>query len=129
MAGEWEHIRVSTSPDTAAQNITSPLTVGEIDAAIERISHVIDATPLQWSERLSALTGANVYLKREDLQVVRSYKLRGAYNLMAQLDAAERAAGVVTASAGNHAQGVAFACRTMEITGRIYVPSNTPKQK
>ena len=129
MAGEWEHIRVSTSPDTAAQNITSPLTVGDIDAAIERISHVIDATPLQWSDRLSTLTGANVYLKREDLQVVRSYKLRGAYNLMAQLDAGERAAGVVTASAGNHAQGVAFACRTMEITGRIYVPSNTPKQK
>ncbi|MCQ4119072.1 threonine ammonia-lyase IlvA [Rhodococcus tibetensis] len=120
---------MSTSPDTAARNITSPLTVGEIDAAIERISHVIDATPLQWSERLSALTGANVYLKREDLQVVRSYKLRGAYNLMAQLAPGERAAGVVTASAGNHAQGVAFACRAMGIVGRIYVPSNTPKQK
>lgn len=122
-------MRVSTSPDTAARNTTSPLTVGDIDAAIERISHVIDATPLQWSERLSALTGANVYLKREDLQVVRSYKLRGAYNLMAQLAPDERAAGVVTASAGNHAQGVAFACRAMGIVGRIYVPSSTPKQK
>ncbi|QTJ64664.1 threonine ammonia-lyase IlvA [Rhodococcus sp. ZPP] len=120
---------MSTSPDTAARNTTSPLTVGDIDAAIERISHVIDATPLQWSERLSALTGANVYLKREDLQVVRSYKLRGAYNLMAQLAPDERAAGVVTASAGNHAQGVAFACRAMGIVGRIYVPSSTPKQK
>jgi threonine dehydratase len=122
-------MRVSTSPDTAARNTTSPLTVGDIDGAIERISHVIDATPLQWSERLSALTGANVYLKREDLQVVRSYKLRGAYNLMAQLAPDERAAGVVTASAGNHAQGVAFACRAMGIVGRIYVPSSTPKQK
>ncbi|MEV0948779.1 threonine ammonia-lyase IlvA [Rhodococcus sp. NPDC049939] len=118
-----------TSSDAAAQNVIPPLTVGEINAAIERISHVIAATPLQRSDRLSALTGANVYLKREDLQVVRSYKLRGAYNLMAQLDDEERTAGVVAASAGNHAQGVAFACRSMEISGRIYVPSNTPKQK
>src|SRR5690606_9379824 len=66
---------------------------------------------------------------REDLTVVRSYKLRGAYNLVVQLSAPERAAGVVTASAGNHAQGVAFACRAMGITGRIYVPTTTPKQK
>ncbi len=73
--------------------------------------------------------GANVYLKREDLTRVRSFKLRGAYNAMAQLDAAERAAGVVTASAGNHAQGVAYACRVMGIQGRIYVPTRTPKQK
>ncbi|MFZ2176064.1 MAG: threonine ammonia-lyase IlvA [Rhodococcus sp. (in: high G+C Gram-positive bacteria)] len=120
---------MSPTPDTAAPKSTSPLAASEIDAAIERIAHIIAATPLQWSERLSALTGANVYLKREDLQVVRSYKLRGAYNLMAQLSDAERRAGVVTASAGNHAQGVAFACRTMQITGRIYVPTNTPKQK
>src|SRR5690606_8658125 len=60
---------------------------------------------------------------------VRSFKLRGAYNAMAQLDAAERAAGVVTASAGNHAQGVAYARRVMGIQGRIYVPTRTPKQK
>lgn len=101
----------------------------EIDAAAKRISGVIEATPLQLSARLSQRTGARVYLKREDLQVVRSYKLRGAYNLMAQLSADELAAGVVAASAGNHAQGVAFACRTMEVAGRIYIPSNTPKQK
>ena len=60
---------------------------------------------------------------------MRSYKLRGAYNLMVQLDDAERAAGVVAASAGNHAQGVAFACKAMRVPGRIYVPRNTPKQK
>ncbi len=60
---------------------------------------------------------------------MRSFKLRGAYNAMAQLDDRERAAGVVTASAGNHAQGVAYACRTMRIEGRIYVPARTPKQK
>ncbi len=60
--------------------------------------------------------------------MVRSYKLRGAYNLIMQLSDAERAAGVVAASAGNHAQGVAFACRAMEISGRIYVPANTPAE-
>src|SRR4029077_2695385 len=68
-------------------------------------------------------------LKREDLQVVRSYKLRGAFNVMAQLSPEERAAGVVCASAGNHAQGVAFACRALDIRGRIYLPNTTPRQK
>ncbi|MFZ3395751.1 pyridoxal-phosphate dependent enzyme, partial [Rhodococcus sp. 7Tela_A2] len=101
----------------------------DIDAAAERISAVVAPTPLEPNPRLSALTGAHVYLKREDLTRVRSFKLRGAYNAMAQLDASERAAGVVTASAGNHAQGVAYACRAMGITGRIYVPTRTPKQK
>lgn len=104
-------------------------TAHDIDTAAKRIADVVEATALQHSPRLSEKTGAHVYLKREDLQVVRSYKLRGAYNLMVQLSEAERAAGVVAASAGNHAQGVAFACRTMQVTGRIYVPSNTPKQK
>ncbi|MFX1757702.1 threonine dehydratase [Rhodococcus gordoniae] len=101
----------------------------DIDAAAERISEAVAPTPLELSPRLSALVGANVYLKREDLTRVRSFKLRGAYNAMAQLDAAERTAGVVTASAGNHAQGVAYACRVMGIQGRIYVPTRTPKQK
>ncbi len=121
---------VSTSQDLAdLQDSRSALTADEIDAAAKRISAVIAATPLQRSPRLSALTGADVYLKREDLQVVRSYKIRGAYNLIVQLSETERAAGVVAASAGNHAQGVAFACRTMGIVGRIYIPANTPKQK
>ncbi|WP_024793116.1 threonine ammonia-lyase IlvA [Tomitella biformata] len=105
------------------------VSAADIDAAAVRISGVIAATPLERCDRLSAATGANVYLKREDLQVVRSYKLRGAYNLMLQLNESERAAGVVAASAGNHAQGVAFACRTLGIKGRIYVPAKTPKQK
>ncbi|MGW5383732.1 threonine ammonia-lyase IlvA [Nocardia sp. NPDC003963] len=105
------------------------LTADEIDAAAKRIADIIEPTPLQLCPRLSQLTGAQVYLKREDLTVVRSYKLRGAYNLVVQLSESERAAGVVTASAGNHAQGVAFACRAMGITGRIYVPTTTPKQK
>jgi len=105
------------------------LNADEIDAAAKRISSVIEPTPLQFSPRLSAASGAKVYLKREDLTPVRSYKLRGAYNLVVQLDERERAAGVVTASAGNHAQGVAFACQAMGISGRIYVPATTPKQK
>ncbi len=102
---------------------------GDIDAAAARIADVVVRTPLQYCERLSAATGARVFLKREDLQGVRSYKIRGAFNLMVQLADDERAAGVVAASAGNHAQGVAYACRSLGIHGRIYVPTNTPKQK
>ncbi|MQY21243.1 threonine ammonia-lyase IlvA [Nocardia macrotermitis] len=121
-----------SEPLDVAEKLSGPLpelSADEIDAAAKRISDIIDPTPLQRIDRLSALSGAEVYVKREDLTAVRSYKLRGAYNLIVQLTAAERAAGVVTASAGNHAQGVAFACRAMGITGRIYVPTTTPKQK
>lgn len=123
--------RVSNPLDVIDQMSSSrpALTADEIDAAAKRISDIIEPTPLQLSPRLSELTGAQVYLKREDLTAVRSYKLRGAYNLIVQLSAEERAAGVVAASAGNHAQGVAFACQAMGITGRIYVPTTTPKQK
>ncbi|MFQ6393917.1 threonine ammonia-lyase IlvA [Nocardia sp. KC 131] len=105
------------------------LNADEIDAAAKRIADIIEPTPLQFSPRLSAATGAKVYLKREDFSAVRSYKLRGAYNLIVQLTTAEKAAGVVAASAGNHAQGVAFACKAMGISGRIYVPTTTPRQK
>jgi threonine dehydratase len=90
---------------------------------------VVTPTPLQPSERLSEITGARVYLKREDLQVVRSYKLRGAYNLLVQLSEEEIGAGVVCSSAGNHAQGFAYACRRLGVHGRVYVPAKTPKQK
>jgi threonine dehydratase len=107
----------------------APLRAADIDEAAQRISEVVAPTPLQFSDRLSALTGAQVYLKREDLQAVRSYKLRGAFNLMMQLSEEEAAAGVVCSSAGNHAQGFALACRSMGIHGRVYVPAKTPKQK
>ncbi|MCZ4275529.1 threonine ammonia-lyase IlvA [Rhodococcoides yunnanense] len=122
------------TPDVAPSDVVDStrsfaVTADDIDAAARRISDVVAATPLQYCERLSAVTGAHVYLKREDLQIVRSYKIRGAYNLMSQLTPKELAVGVVTASAGNHAQGVAFACRSMKVRGRIYVPANTPKQK
>ena len=106
-----------------------PLSAADIDSAAKRIAPVVAPTPLQLSDRLSAITGARIYLKREDLQVVRSYKLRGAYNLMVQLTDEERAAGVVCSSAGNHAQGFAYACRMLGVHGRVYVPAKTPKQK
>jgi len=107
----------------------SPLSAADIDAAAERISGAVTLSPLQYSDRLSQAVGAEVFLKREDLQVVRSYKLRGAYNLLMQLTPDELAAGVVCASAGNHAQGFAKACRSMGVHGRVYVPAKTPKQK
>ncbi len=106
-----------------------PVTAADIDAAAARLSGVAALTPLEPCPRLSAALDCDVLLKREDLQVVRSYKVRGAYNLMAQLDAADIARGVVCASAGNHAQGVAFACRLLDISGRIYLPNTTPRQK
>ncbi len=108
---------------------TSPLSAADIDEAAQRISAVVARTPLQFSERLSEATGASVYLKREDLQSVRSYKSRGAHNLLMQLSEDELAAGVVCSSAGNHAQGFAMACRSMGVRGRVYVPVKTPKQK
>ena len=101
----------------------------DVSAAAARLSGVALTTPLQRNDRLSAATGADVWLKREDLQVGRSYKLRGAFNLLSQLDAAEREAGAVCASAGNHGQGVAYACGRLGVHGRVYVPSTTPRQK
>jgi len=116
---------LSQSPSTG----NGPLSAADVDSAATRIAGVVTPTPLQLSDRLSATTGANVYLKREDLQTVRSYKLRGAYNLLVQLSDQELAAGVVCSSAGNHAQGFAYACRALGIRGRVYVPAKTPKQK
>lgn len=107
----------------------TPVTPATIDAAAERIYDLVERTPLEYSPRLSARYGATVYLKREDQQVVRSYKLRGAYNLMKGLRPAERARGVVTASAGNHAQGVALAAAKLQTKAAIYVPAGTPPQK
>jgi threonine dehydratase len=120
---------LSQSPSTGGSGPLSSLSAADVDAAATRIAGVVAPTPLQLSDRLSATTGANVYLKREDLQTVRSYKLRGAYNLLVQLSDQELAAGVVCSSAGNHAQGFAYACRTLGIRGRVYVPAKTPKQK
>jgi len=117
------------SAELSQVSSTPPLSAADIDAAAKRIAQVVTPTPLHLCERLSEVTGATVYLKREDLQSVRSYKLRGAYNLLVQLSEEEIAAGVVCSSAGNHAQGFAYACRLLGIRGRVYVPAKTPKQK
>ena len=100
-----------------------------INAAADALKSVVLKTPLQYHRKLSEKFNAEVYLKREDLQVVRSYKIRGAYNLIQSLNEEQRKRGVVCASAGNHAQGVAFACKYLDIKGVIYMPAITPKQK
>jgi threonine dehydratase len=101
----------------------------DIDDAADRLSGTVRPSPLHRSHRLSGVSGLDVWLKREDLQEVRSYKLRGAYNLIAQLTPEQRPRGVVCASAGNHAQGVAFASARAGVTARIYLPRTTPRQK
>lgn len=101
----------------------------DIEVAAGVLAKVATNTPLQKSERLSSEVGRPVYLKREDLQICRSFKVRGAYVRMAAMDEDERAAGVVCASAGNHAQGVAYACAHLGIQGTIFLPASTPRQK
>jgi len=98
-------------------------------AAQERLKQVAMVTPFQYLARFSEKFGASVYTKREDLQQVRSFKIRGAYNKFLTLSAIERSKGVVCASAGNHAQGFAFACRALEIKGTVFMPVPTPGQK
>jgi threonine dehydratase len=100
-----------------------------VEEAAERIKGVVSRTPLEASKRLSQQFGARVVIKREDLQEVRSFKIRGAYNRIASLSVEARQRGVVTASAGNHAQGVAFACARLGITGTVFMPAITPNQK
>ena len=104
---------------------------GQLDfaAASQRLQNVVTRTPLMYSHNLSRQYQCEVYLKREDLQVVRSYKLRGAYNMMSSLPAAQLAKGVVCASAGNHAQGFAYSCKKLQIKGVIFMPVITPNQK
>lgn len=97
--------------------------------AAERIAGVAVKTQLAKNKNLSERYKANIYLKREDLQVVRSYKIRGAYNKMAAMGKEALEKGVVCASAGNHAQGVAYACQQMGVEGHIFMPSTTPAQK
>ena len=107
----------------------STVTAKDIDVAAGVLAKVATKTPLQKSERLCEEVGRPVYLKREDLQICRSFKVRGAYVRMAAMDEDERAAGVVCASAGNHAQGVAYACAHLGIKGTIFLPASTPRQK
>lgn len=100
-----------------------------IVAAGRCLEGVVRRTPLERSERLSGLVGVPVFLKREDAQVTRSFKVRGAYHLISSLSAEEKSRGVVCASAGNHGLGVAFSCAAQGIKGKVFVPSTTPRQK
>lgn len=101
----------------------------DFTAAADRLREVVVKTPLTYNHSLSRKYDCDVYLKREDLQVVRSYKLRGAYNMMSSLDAIQLSNGVVCASAGNHAQGFAYSCKKLGIRGVVFMPVITPNQK
>ncbi len=105
------------------------MSAADVSRAALNLRRVVEPTPLEPSARLSAATGTEVLLKREDLQPTRSYKGRGAYTFVSRLTDEQRAAGVVCASAGNHAQGVAFACARAGVHARIHLPRTTPRQK
>ncbi len=105
------------------------LTIQHIENACKRLEGIAKDTPLQLSRRLSEVYQATIYLKREDLQEVRSYKIRGAYNLINSLSEKEKEKGVVAASAGNHAQGVAYSAAHLKIKATIFMPQITPLQK
>src|SRR6185312_4705406 len=110
---------------------SSTLSFPKIDVAkaAERVNKVALHTPLALNQHLSRRYQCNVYLKREDLQVVRSYKIRGAYNMMCSLPEEKLQNGVVCASAGNHAQGFAYSCKKLNLKGVVFMPVITPKQK
>lgn len=103
--------------------------VEDIIIASHTIKDVISPTPLQYNHLLSERYGCHVYLKREDMQSVRSFKIRGAYNRIKRLSPEDLENGIICASAGNHAQGVAYSCHLLNISGKIFMPNTTPKQK
>ena len=104
-------------------------TVEAIDKAARVLDEILEPTPFQRNANLSDIYEAEIYLKREDLQMVRSYKIRGAYNKIRTIDPELVTNGIVCASAGNHAQGVAFSCSKLKIMGSIFMPVTTPRQK
>ena len=103
--------------------------VEEIIKASKVLEEILEPTPFKKNNNLSEMYDAQIFLKREDLQMVRSYKIRGAYNKIRSIEPERLASGIVCASAGNHAQGVAFSCNKLKIKGSIYMPTKTPRQK
>ncbi|MGQ7334810.1 threonine ammonia-lyase IlvA [Streptococcus suis] len=101
----------------------------DIEQAYSVLKDVVVRTPLDFNRYLSERYGASIYIKRENEQRVRSFKIRGAYYAISQLTDADKANGVVCASAGNHAQGVAYTCKEMQIPATIFMPITTPQQK
>ncbi len=119
----------------ASHQASSDTSFAEVDTrlnfrrAVEKLKQVVRRTPLTYNYNLSKKYNCTVYLKREDLQVVRSYKLRGAYNMISSLSHEELKNGVVCASAGNHAQGFAFSCKKLGLKGVVFMPVITSQQK
>ncbi|HEM3683377.1 TPA: threonine ammonia-lyase IlvA [Streptococcus suis] len=105
------------------------ITAKNVEQAYEVLKRVVVRTPLDYSRYLSEKYGATIYIKRENEQRVRSFKIRGAYYAISQLSDEEKSLGVVCASAGNHAQGVAYTCQEMQIPATIFMPITTPQQK
>ena len=105
------------------------VTEEDVEKAYEVLKAVVKHTPLEYDFYLSEKYHCNVYLKREDLQRVRSFKLRGAFYAISRLSAEQLEKGVVCASAGNHAQGVAYTCKRMTVPATIFMPTTTPQQK
>ena len=103
--------------------------IEDIKNASVVLSEILEPTPFKKNNNLSDIYDAEIYLKREDLQIVRSYKIRGAYNKIRSIEPETLKYGIVCASAGNHAQGVAFSCNKLQIMGSIFMPTTTPKQK
>ena len=128
-------LRNSKTPASLPKHAKSPFCTTMTDTSIDilaaawRLKNVIRRTPLIRNAHLSKRYNCNIWLKREDLQVVRSYKLRGAYNMMSQLPTDALQNGVVCASAGNHAQGFAWSCNRLGIKGVVFMPVITPRQK
>ena len=103
--------------------------LNDVMSAEHTLGEILTATPLMHNRNLSDKFEAEIMLKREDLQMVRSYKIRGAYNKIRSLTKEQTAKGICCASAGNHAQGVALSCNKLQIVGKIFMPVTTPKQK
>ena len=110
------------------QSVIAPSTL-DFESAKKRLQKIVNRTPLTYNHNLSRKYQCDVYLKREDLQIVRSYKLRGAYNMMSSLPTEQLEKGVVCASAGNHAQGFAYSCKKLNVKGVVFMPIITPNQK
>ena len=118
-----------STPSTPSTKRQLPVTLDDIEAARLLLRDVIRPTPLEFSRALSSRVGGDVFLKCENLQRAGSFKIRGAYTRMSRLSPDERAAGVVAASAGNHAQGVALAASLLDISATVYMPTGAPIPK
>src|SRR5688500_19871546 len=117
-----------TGPERSRMDERSRMEL-EFHKAALRLKKVVNKTPLMYNHNLSKKYQCSVYLKREDLQIVRSYKLRGAFNMMSSLPAEQLQRGVVCASVGNHAQGFAYSCKKLGVKGVVFMPIITPNQK